>query len=466
MKATFAFDEATSPVARVNSAKVKTHPEAEYMALCQFTNVFWEFDREKNFAPRLVFEGEVERLDAIDTKFPHNIDTVYFGNSKPRIRYDYAFNDEQYAALGSKGFWSEDGVHIPELFTTSKFQLECNASVKEITEAYETQSVPIFNINISHPYDNTFNVEQYDIAEFITREQPDENKALENSRTYQDFVPESDIAAEVEAAKAALVAAQEKEKQASFVPLSPIEQDIFNKSANVSSYVDSIRDSIQSKRDADNAAVLAEKARIKAEQEALANQNKEPEKDASIVDFDDKPISKASGDTSNLVETDDATKYDSNDAIFNSEPDEEPADIPDNIADFMKRLGAGPAEETSEGDNGTNGTKNDKKDDNNGSGAASGAQGLGVYTFEDQSTAQFEMRQDEGKGNEKPEDEKDDENSDDDDKKQDEKNDAPNGVSSDSKNDADIAHRKAQLETSIQDTTVSDTTRDRDDRSK
>ena len=99
----------------------------------------------------------------------------------------------------------------------------------------------------------------------------------------------------------------------------------------------------------------------------------------------------------------------------------------------------------------------DKKDDGSGSGAASGAQGLGVYTFEDQSTAQFEMRQDEGKGNEKPEDEKEEDKSEAEEKKQDDKPEV--------KTDADIAHRKAQLETSIQDTTVS-ATPDREDRSK
>lgn len=456
MKATFAFDEATSPVSRVTSSKVKIHPQAQYMALCQFTNVFWEFDRERNYAPRLVFEGEVERMDAIDSKFPHEIDTVYFGREKPRIRYDYAFNDEQYAVLGSKGFWSEDGVHIPEIFTTSKFQLECDATVKEITDAYETQKIPIFNVSIAHPYDNTFNIDQYDIADFITREQPDENKALENSKTYQDFIPESDIVAEVEAAKAALAAAQEKEKQASYVPLTEKEIDIRNKSANVSSYVNSIRDAIQDKRDKDNAAVAAEKARIKAEQEALANKDKAPEKDASIVEFDDKPISKADGGTDKLVEVDNTAKYDSNDAIFNDAPSDEQTEVPDNIADFMKRLGAGTQDAS--GNNGSgDDKKDDKKDDGSGSGAVSGAQGLGVYTFEDQSTAQFEMRQDEGKGNEKPEDEKEEDKSEAEEKKQDDK--------SEVKTDADIAHRKAQLETSIQDTTVS-ATPDREDRSK
>jgi len=463
MKVTFAFDEATSPVSRVNATKIQTYPESEYMALCQFTNTFWEFDREKNFAPKLVFEGEVERLDAIDDKFPHDIDTVYFGKDKPRIRYDYQFNDDQYATLGSKGFWSEDGVHIPEIFTTAKFQLECKAVVKEISNAYETQNVPIFNVSISHPYDNTFNVDQYDIAEFITREQPDENKALENSRTYQDLAPEADIAAEVEAAKAALVAAQEKEKQASYVPLTPEELDIFNKSANVSSYVDNIRDSIQAKRDADNAAVLAEQARIKAEQEALANANKTPEKDADYVDFDDKPTEKKGEDLSKLAGVDETTKYESNDAIFNDNTEEQ-SEIPDNIADFMKRLGAVSAET----DNDSNGDdKKDDKRDDNGSGAASGAQGLGVYTFEDQSTAHYEMRQDEGKGNEKPDDEKndDDKKDDADDKKQDERPDTPNAPS-DAKSEADIAHRKAQLETSIRDTTVNVAERDKDDRSK
>lgn len=444
MKVSFAYDKETSPVSRIASSNITSYPPEQYMALCQFTNIFWEYDREHNYAPVLVFEGDIERLDAIDHKFPHDIDAVYFTKNKPHIRFDYSFNDDQYATLASKGFWSGDGVHIPEIFTTSKLQLECFASVDEVANAYEKQNVPILNIQIEHPYENTFGIEQYDIAEFITREQPEESKTLEN-KTYQDFVPETNIEAEVEAAKAAAMAMAQQAQQSEYKPLTEAELDIRRKSSNVSSYVDDVRERLYGKRDEHNAAVEAEKARLAAEQ-ALRDGTVVPEKDKDIVEFDDTPISKASTDEK-LVETDDDNKYESNDAIFNPQ-DADSEKVPDKIAAFMQRLGIN--NEASESDDKK--PADNKSDSDSGSGAASGAQGLGVYTFEDQSTAQFEMRQDEGVGNEKSDDKKDDKDDKKSDEKQDDKND--NRAAADNKSDVDMTHRKAQIASAIHDTTV------------
>ena len=463
MRATFGFDKATSPVNRAASMGVKTHPQAQYMALCQFTNVFWEFDTAHNHAPTLVFEGEIERLDAIETKFPHNIDTVFFTDHKPRIRYDYQFDRRQHEILASKGFWDENGVRIPELFTTSKFQLECDVVVDEVTKAYETQKVPIMNISIQHPYENTFCTDQYDIAEFITAAEPEESANIQH--VVLENTEEVSIAAEVEAAKQAAAALAEAEKQAAYVPLTPEEMEIRRQSSNVDKFVNDIRERHRVERDEHNAVAEAEKARIKAEQEALANKDKPAEKDKNLVEFDDTAISKASSNDK-LVETDDTNKFENNEAIFNDvEPAEEEA-LPDNVAAFMSKLGW--SEEKPDEKSDDDAKKDDKKDDN-GSGAASGAQGLGVYTFEDRSTAQFEMRQDEGKGNEN---EKDDNEEDGEEEKSendsnDKSDNKPEQSTAQSESETDKHRREAQLASAINDTTVTVTNnRDRNDRSK
>lgn len=462
MRATFGFDKATSPVNKAVSMGVKTYPQAQYMALCQFTNVFWEFDTAHNHAPVLVFEGEIERLDAIETKFPHNIDAVYFTDHKPRIRYDYQFDRKQHEQLAAKGFWDENGVRIPELFTTSKFQLECDIVVDEITKAYETQKVPILNISVQHPYENTFCTDQYDIAEFITAAEPEESKSMQHIAV--ENVEEINIAAEVEAAKQAAAALAEAEKQAAYVPLTAEEMEIRRQSSNVDKFVNDIRERHRVERDEHNAIAEAEKARIKAEQEVLANKDKPVEKDKNLVEFDDTAISKTSGSAENLVETDDTNKFENNEAIFNDAVPAEEETLPDNVAALMSKLGWSDDKSDEQSDT-IDDKKNDKKDDGTGSGAASGAQGLGVYTFEDQSTAQYEMRQDEGKGNEKEdtEDESEEKSNDDAEKKSDDKPDKPASTES----DVDKHRREAQLTTAINDTTVSAANnRDRNDRSK
>ena len=428
-RATFAFDKRTSPVAHVSTASVKTYPSAQYMGLCQFTDVRWQFDREHNYAPSLVFGGYIERLDAINTKFPHNIDTVYFGKNKPEFQIEYKFSEAQQKILVANGFWSEYGVRMPELFTVSKFQLECDAAIEEVTQAYDTQKVPIFNIEIMHPFDNEFGDKQYELAKYIVREQPEESKNIE--KTEKIYESSTDIAFQVEEAKKAALLAQEKERQEAYKPKTKEEMLIARQSDNVSNYVNSILDEITTRRDRNNAAIEAEKARQRAEAEALANAQKEPEKDKDIIDFES-AAKDTSTDISDLVAQDKVdTKLD-NSTIFSSKNDIE---LNDKMKAFMASMGVSneeskdeiatedepKVEETAEKPDDKKAephkesltdiaksnataleTKNTgKKDGTSDSGAVSGASGLGVYTFEDQDTAQFEVRADEGKGNEK-----------------------------------------------------------------
>lgn len=397
MKASFAYNKDTSPVSKLPASHVKTYDSAQYMARCQFSNVFWEYDRQHNYAPILVLEGHVDSLGAIGTKFPHDIDMVYFSDNAPHIRFDYKLNDEQYAKLASKGFYS-DGVHLPEMFTTVKMDLEVDATVDEII--YENQNVPILEVKIEHPRENEFNVSAYELIEYITREPIDDNKAL-NNKTYQDYIPEASVAAEVEALKAAQAEAQALAAQAEYKPLTSEEMEIKRQSSNVSSYVDTARERLYGKRDEHNEAAAEEKARFEAEQAAKEGKTAEPERDKDLVAFDDTVVSKTDNGIDGLVEKDDSNKFDSNAEIFSANSDE--ADMPDNIKEFMQALGA-------EDENAADNTGTNKNSEDTGSGAASGAQGLGVYTFEDQDAAQHTMRQDEGAGNEKPKDGKSNDN--------------------------------------------------------
>lgn len=450
MIASFAFNKATSPLSRISSSHVKSYDAAQYMARCQFTNVFWEYDRQHNYAPVLVFEGDVERLDTIDTKFPHNVDTLYFTKDKPRIRFDYKPNDEQYAVLASKGFYS-DGVHIPEMFTTAKLDLECDATVYEIVDAYEKQNVPIFEVNIEHPYENEFSVDQYELFEYITREQTDDNKAL-NNKTYQDYVPEMSVEAEVEAAKAAAQALAEQQRQAEYKPLTAEEMEIKRQSNNVSSFVDERRERLYGKRNEHNEAAAAEKARLEAEKAEKEGRLPEPERDKNLVEFDDAPISKANGgNVDGLAGKAEENKFESNADIFNNANEEQDDGISDDFKAFMQSL------EGDSNDDNVNAEDSDKRKSDNkngssdtGSGAASGAQGLGVYTFEDQDTAQFAIRQDEGAGNEKPDEDKSDNDVD---SKPDSLTD--NKAMADKKTEMDKKRREVLLQSAINDTTVS-----------
>lgn len=440
MIATFAYDKNTSPINTLPNAQIIRHEPTQYMSLCQFNNAYWEFDKNKNYAPYIVFEGSIERLDAIDKKFPGNVDTVYFTQNKPTVQFKYNLDEDQLAELAKKGFWSEDGVNMPAVFTTAKFQLETYAVVEEIMNDKENRKVPLFNVELTKPYSNEFDSTAYELIDKISRRKPEESKVIE--RSVQDDFQQS-IAAEVEAIKASIAAMTERDSAASqseFKPLTEAELDIHNKSANIEASVVAERDALKSIREAGNARAeaerAAERARAEAEQTALTDYGNKSIGDEKVVAVETE-ITKLTGG----VEED---KYASNSDIFNS-VDIDDGEIPDKAAALMKELGADLSDKTATIDK-----KDDKRDDGSGSGAASGTQGLGVYTFEDQSTAQFEMRADEGKGNEKPSDEN--EPVDEDDKKS---------------NVPDMDERKAKLATSVNDASVDvDTKTDKSDRSK
>lgn len=397
MKISFAFNKAQSPVSRLTSANVKHHPQTQYMGLCKFDNVYWEFDREHNNKPRLVFEGNIERLDAINKKFPQNIDTVYFNRGMPRVRYDYDMDEQQLSALALTGFWSKDGVRTPELFTSSKFQLELDATVDEITKAYDKQDVPILNVNIEHPYDNTFTKNEYENLETLfVRNTPEESKAFE-SKTYQDYVPSTDIQAEVEAAKALAAEQAVRMTQAEYVPLSAEELMLRRQSSNVSDFVDARRERLYGEREANNAAYVAEQERIAAENEAKAKLATESVvTDTAAVNADKSSVQ----NTKTHVETN--TVVENNADIFNSAETDDDTEMSNETLAFMSKLGATVNDKS---DTIATDVEKKKRDDNNGSGNASGAQTSGTYTFEDESTAQFAERMDVGVGNEKPSDE-------------------------------------------------------------
>ena len=432
MKASFAFNKRLSPINSIQGAEVVRHPPAQYMALCLFDNTYWEFDRARNYAPVLVFDGSVERLDAINTKFPDGLETVYFTKDKPSVQYRYEFNERQLAELAGKGFWSEDGVNIPGLFTSAKFQLEADVVVEEIVNDKANRKEPIFNIEILNAYSNTFDAKAYDLASKITRHKPEESKTIET--TVQEEM-EQNIAAEVSAAaKATMLAKPAAVAQATYRPMTKEQLDVHNKSANVAAAVNATRDDIKNARDAGNA---------RAEAEREAERTRSEVEQSKFGSFD------VSSDNRSAQKTPSVSAANTN--IFDNAPAHVDVDksVPDSVAAFMKELSASSNTSLS----GSSEKKNDKR--GSGSGAASGADGLGVYTFEDRSTAQFAMRQDEGKGNEKPVDtEEQVDNADNNEKKD------ANSVSA-----VNNKHRQAQF-SQIANTQISQFETKEDDRSK
>ncbi len=433
MKAAFAFNKRLSPINSIQGAEVVRHPPAQYMALCLFNNTYWEFDKARNYAPVLVFDGSVERLDAINTKFPNGLDTVYFSKDKPNVQYRYEFNERQLAELAGKGFWSEDGVNIPGLFTAAKFQLEADVIVEEIVNDKENRKEPIFNIEILNAYSNTFDAKAYDLASKITRHKPEESKTIE---TNVQAEVEQNIAAELSAAaKSAMLSKPDVAAQTTYRPMTKEQLDVHNKSANVAAAVNATRDDIKHARDAGNARAEAER-----EAERTRSEVEQSKLDAMGVTI-----------TNNIAPKTPSVST-ANNRIFNDAPAAETdVSVPDSVAAFMKELSAGSAKASTI-------VSADKKDDkrDSGSGTATSTDGLGTYTFEDRSTAQYEMRQDEGKGNEKP---ADDEKQTDKDDDKTEKADANDMSAVGSK------HRQAQLN-QITNTQVPQMAVKEDDRSK
>ena len=378
MISTFAYSKDLSPINGFIDVPVVRHPQTQYMAICLFDNVYWEFDSKHNYAPCLVFDGRVERLDAIDIKFPRNVDTILFNEGKPAVQFRYNLNEEQLAMLAQKGFWSETGVDLPPIFTSAKLQLETDVIIEEVISP--GVDVPIFNVELVNPYENTFDATAYELVERITRRKPEANKIVEN--TVQVDVRQS-TAMTVKEAEAAM-AERERLMQEKLKPMSKEDVEIQSKAVNINMSVIAEREALRQVREEGNARAEAEreaeKLRIEAEREALAK-----------LDVADEIIV-AANETAKLVGGVESNKYSSNNEIF-KDTNNVAEPVPEKVAALMKKLSVSSSQTTAD--------KKDEKPDT-GSGAASGAQGLGVYTFEDQDAAQVAMRADEGHGNEKP----------------------------------------------------------------
>lgn len=351
MVAAFAFDKTTSPVRQLSGSKVIKYQPCECMAVCKFDNVYWSFERAKNYAPKLVFEGYVERLDAMDNrKFADKIDTVYFNKNKPPIKFTYDLDDGQMSELAKKGFWGDNSVEIPSLFTSSKFQLETYASVEAIDNGREND-VPILNVELVNPYNNRFNKDAYDLVDRIMPGKPATNKVIENM---VQIAVDTGYAKDVEAAKTNLEETFE-ESCVDFSKITDEEIAMNNTQAEITAKVNTLRD---------------ERAAERVSYEA-AEETEHIEDNLIVTQEDKSVIERAFSENIN--------------SFHDNQINDKKAIV------FMQSLAERDTSSSGSSDGGSNSD----------TGNTSGVQGLGVYTFEDQDTAQFAMRVDEGKGNEK-----------------------------------------------------------------
>lgn len=483
----FAFNKATSPVSRIPMVDIKRYPPAQFMALVQFTEIHFDFDKNENYKPYLVFSGSVESLDTIKTKPADKFDKIYFSSNKPHVEFRYDFSEGQLATLAGKGFWSSDGVRIPELFTSSKFMLEVFATVEEVVPrvrqgADVSKDAPILNVKIEKPYDNAFNENAYELVEFITRNVPEDSKKIESQVSLEDFsLTSQDM---LETIKDNMVReAMEKEEEAKqkAAMLHMQNAGAYAQSQRISSYVDETLAKREEARQAARDEI--EKAKLEAERaaEEEAKIRKKLEAEQAVRDKMEAAAKAAEDKKSEvkIADTDIADINNSNADLFsgsheNDQPDEK-------LAVFLKSMGAVSEPETeskpesesksksdrfeteSESDNNADDKTKDKKDDKNGSGngsnnseggAASGAQTDNNYTFEFDADAQVP---DENRDNKASEGDKDNDGDSD-------------NYSGDSESERERERRKKkkQLEAtaSAPDMTITETAPKTDDRSK
>ena len=485
----FAFNKATSPVSRIPTVDIKRYPPAQFMALVQFTEIHFDFDRNENYKPYLIFSGSVESLDTIKTKPADKFDKIYFSSNKPHVEFRYDFSEGQLATLAGKGFWSSDGVRIPELFTSSKFMLEVFATIEEVVPrvrqgADVSKDAPILNVKIEKPYDNAFNENAYELVEFITRNVPEDSKKIESQVTLEDFnLTSQDM---LETIKDNMVReAMEKEEEAKqkAAMLHMQNAGAYAQSQRISSYVDETLAKREEARQAARDEI--EKAKLEAERaaEEEAKIRKKLEAEQAVRDKMEAAAKAAEDKKSEtkIADTDIADINNSNADLFsgsheNDQPDEK-------LAAFLKSMGAAseakpePEAETksesksksdrfeteSESDNNADDKTKDKKDDKNGSGsgsnnseggAAGGAQTDNNYTFEFDADAQAP---DENRDNKASDGDKDNDGDSDD-----------YSNDSESEREKERRRKKKQLEAtaSAPDMTVTEAAPKTDDRSK
>ena len=411
-KITQGFNAAMSPVPLNPKAKIVHHPPIACRALVSLPDMQWLKESAKNDMPYLNMTGQIVQLNALNEKFPNNVTSIAFLENRPNVTFKYNLSPRQLGQLAEKGFWHNGGVRIAEVVQKSNLELDVEVQIDEISAP--DAEIPLLNCTIMHPFNNQFDERIYDLMEYVSAIPPEEENVEKIREQQADIDYDNSYARDISQRIDDFQLEQEQQTPTDIINQEPLSQeDLHIQALNLEVADNAARQYADLRSERDNQKTVARNI-----QQAMVAENVDT---ASQVESADKPesgvqaVEKQSDSLVQNTDTFETSGFEQYEPASESSVDAAVSEIAANLF--------GNVDNAAEDIN-----ANKKKDDDTRRGGGTGGSNTGStgvdnggYTFEDMDTAQHEMREDEGHGNEKQDDKSEDKDNEREESKPDEK---------------------------------------------
>lgn len=407
-KITQGFNAAMSPVPLNPKAKIIHHPPIACRALVSLPDMQWLKESAKNDMPYLNMTGQIVQLNALSEKFPNNVTSIAFLENRPNVTFKYNLSPRQLGQLAEKGFWHNGGVRIAEVVQKSNLELDVEVQIDEISAP--DAEVPLLNCTIMHPFNNQFDERIYDLMEYVSAIPPEEENVEKIREQQADIDYDNSYAKDISQRIDDFQLSQEQQTPTDIINQEPpTQEDLHIQALNLEVADNVARQYADLRSERNNQRVVARNV-----QQAMVAESFEA---TSAVEDNSKTESSESvteKQNDNLVQNTDTFETS---GFEQYEPASE-SSVDAAVSEIAANLFGNTAETDA----------NKKKDDDTRRGGGTGGSNTGStgvdnggYTFEDMDTAQHEMREDEGHGNEKQDDKSEDKDNEREESKPDEK---------------------------------------------
>ena len=405
-KITQGFNAAVSPVPANPKARIIHHEPIACRALVSLPDMQWLKESSKNDMPYLSMTGQIVQLNALNEKFPDNVTSIAFLEDRPNVTFKYTLSPRQLAQLAEKGFWHNGGVRIADVVKKSNLELDVEVQIDEVSAP--GADVPLLNCTVLHPFNNRFDERIYDLMEYVSAIPPEDEDIAKMRAPEADIDYDNSYARDISSRIDDFDMSREQPQTATDIlnQEPPTLEDLHIQSLNIS-VVDNATRAYMDLRSERN----AQKNTARVVQQ-MAVEDSQPVDMSESIETAETEISKPEGN--NLVHQDDTFQAS---GFETYEPASE-SSIDEAVSEAAAKLfgdDSAPADKKKNDDD----TRHD-------SGAGSTGVDNGGYTFEDMDTAQHEMREDEGHGNERSDEKQSDEKPDDNRENSKPENNAPN----------------------------------------
>lgn len=406
-KITQGFNAAMSPVPLNPKAKIIHHPPIACRALVSLPDMQWLKESTKNDMPYLNMTGQIVQLNALNEKFPNNVTSIAFLENRPNVTFKYNLSPRQLGQLAEKGFWHNGGVRIAEVVQKSNLELDVEVQIDEISAP--DAEVPLLNCTIMHPFNNQFDERIYDLMEYVSAIPPEEENVEKIREQQADIDYDNSYAKDISQRIDDFQLSQEQQTPTDIINQEPpTQEDLHIQALNLEVADNVARQYADLRSERNNQRVVARNVQQAMVAESFEATN--TVEDNSKIESSESVTEKQNDNLVQNTDTFETSGFEQYEPASESSVDAAVSEIAANLFGNTAETDA-----------------NKKKDDDTRRGGTgdsnTGSTGVdnGGYTFEDMDTAQHEMREDEGHGNEKQDDKSEDKDNEREENKPDEK---------------------------------------------